>query len=156
MATSEVAGGTQTASGDGVGAGGREGVKASSAGAGGEGINGKNKQPKKAVTEDATRRMKMYRFTKHELNLVTSPQKDASRAMAIATFLAGVALTTVNSFSFGKPNNTTIEGAWIVLGVFATVMAIYFGSEAKRLREKADADIEDIKNEHQYESDRTR
>ncbi len=131
-------------------------MKASSAGAGGDGKNRTRKPSNKAVTEDAIRRIRMYRFTKHELNLVTSPQKDASRAVAIAAFSAGVALNTVNSFSFGKPNNTTIEGAWIVLGVIATIIAIYYGFEANRLREKADADIEDIKNEHQYESDLTR
>jgi hypothetical protein len=156
MATSEVAGGTQTASGEGVGAGGTEGVKAPSAGAGGDGKNGKRRPPNKAVPEDATRHMKMYRFTKHELNLVTSPQKDASRAMAIAAFSAGVVVTTINSFSFGKPKNSTVEAAWIILGIIATIMGVYYWLEAKRLRKKAEADIEEIKNEHKYESDRTR
>lgn len=104
----------------------------------------------KTITFGGQRTVKYYRFNDHELELITAPEREAARSTAIASFLSGLVVTTITSFSFDTPSSEVVKGAWITLGVLSTVGAIYFFLHASALRRKAQSKLDEIKDEHDF------
>lgn len=104
----------------------------------------------KTITFGGQRTVKYYRFNDHELDLITAPEREAARATAIASFLSGLVVTTITSFSFDTPSSEIVKGAWIALGCLSAVGAAYFFLHAKALKSKAQSKLEKIKDEHDF------
>ena len=79
-------------------------------------------RPGKTISVGGVRTVRYYRLTRHELDFVAEPRKDAVRAFTIGGFCLGLCLNTAATLTLSKPESPVFTGMWIAVALGSAVI----------------------------------
>lgn len=104
----------------------------------------------RSMLHGADRTVRVYKLTEAELSLLGELSKDEKSARTWAAFCAGLVVNVILGLLFASGLSTTNKAVGVAIGVCAFVGAVKFGLDANKKRKDGKAELNRIKEDHDF------